>query len=659
MCGPDRALAREMRRHLLALLFLCGCTDPVAPALDAKEDAGERDAGRGFTIDAGVHPDAGETPAVRDAGPTAPSRDAGSMAPPDASVPDAGPAPIDCGPIDGHAGWTLCSATAEACTAVFEDGAGCETVCAAAGLPCRRVYENVEGQCSADLDRPELTCTPATNHQSDFCVCSREAWTPPCEPKTCETALLECGTGYDDGCGGTFDCNTACPAGLSCTDGFCGGPLPTCTANDCPAFFGAEGEGMYARGGRGGDVYHVTTRANAGAGSLRAGVSGNGARTIVFDVGGYIDLTSPLTITRSNLTIAGQTAPGDGITIRGYQVQIDANHVIVQHLRFRSGDLLKATRTREGFTEDSLTIRGDDVIVDHVSASWGIDENLSAASSFDDVTVQYSIISEGLHRTRLWHGEYDADHPGHSMGGLYKPSAGNASISLHHNLYAHNNNRNPAVGSYDDTQRIRADIRNNVIYNCPSMGYTSGRSERLEINYVGNYAVFGPSSDSSSMFRCNANNDVRIYQADNRRDRNRNGVFDGRDDGWLAIPGDRSQRSTPFTFRPVTTHAPNDAIQLVLANAGARPWSRDAVDDRVVLSVSNDTGDVIDSQSEVGGYPALDRGTRVVDTDRDGMPDDFERIYGTNPNRADDDGDIDGDGYTNLERYLWWAARVR
>ena len=348
------------------------------------------------------------------------------------------------------------------------------------------------------------------------------------------------------------------------------------------------------------------------------------------------------------------------MTIRDWGVVIQGNHIVVQHLRFRAGDREKATRNRDGFTEDSLSITGQDIMVDHVSASWGIDENLSSGpGAFRRVTVQHSIISEGLHRTQLFHGEFDADHRGHSMGGLYKSREGDSTISIHHNLFAHNNNRNPAIGNYEADDSFDADIRNNVIYNCRNMGYVSGTSERVRLNYVGNYGIFGPVSRSDDLFRGNEDANVRIFQQDNRIDLNRNGRIDGRDPGWNGFGDDFERLAGPVELQTVVTQTADEALQTVLNQAGARPWSRDQVDSLVVADVRNGTGSLIDSQSDVGGWGELIMADTPIDTDRDGMPDEWERQHGSDPEQRDNNADINGDGYTNLENYLQWSARLQ
>ena len=604
-----------------------------------------------------------------------------------------------CQAVDNNSDWELCASGADYCAVVFKDSAGCSAVCDQLGLACHAVWENMDGACAPNNALAPLTCDPPSNHKSDYCVCRTAdskcvpdcsgkacgedgcggscgtcAAGVPCQdnqcecvPKTCASALLHCGTSHDDGCGGTFSCTGQCPPGLDCNKGYCGGPPTACTSKNCPAFPGAEGEGMNAAGGRGGDVCHVTNLKDSGAGSLRqCAKTQSGPRTVVFGVAGRIQLNSSLQFTHNKITVAGQTAPGDGIVISGYDVQFNANDVIVQHIRFRSGvdKAPKCPGGGSGFTEDSVTLKGSRIIVDHVSASWGIDENLSGGNEFKDITVQYSIISEGLWQTGLWHGECKKDYEpggkkGHSMGGLFKPSKGDGDISIHHNLFAHNGNRNPAVGSYKKDQTFRADIRNNMIYNCPSMGYTSGESKAVHVNYVGNYGIFGPSSKSDDLFKGNSDNNATLYRKDNRLDKDKDGKFDGTDHGSSMWGGDFKTTSSPYTFKAVTTHPSKDLPPLILAWAGARPWSRDAPDKRVVKDVQSNTGKLINSPSKVGGYGKLDAGKAMKDSDGDGMPDTFETAYGTQPQKADNNGDIDNDGYTNLENYLHWAARPR
>ena len=439
-----------------------------------------------------------------------------------------------------------------------------------------------------------------------------------------------------------------------------------CTAGDpLPAFPGAEGEGKWCAGGRGGDVYHVTNLNDSGSGSLREGVtSGTGARTIVFDVGGTITLASKLRFDRDDLTIAGQTAPGMGVLLRNHGGYIGGNNVILRHLRFRPGDADKGPPP--DFSGDSLEVKTSNAIVDHVSASWSIDECLSSAQTkFENITMQYCLIGEGLDQTGLYHDEWNSDYdPGgsghHSFGGLLKPvegASGTSDITIHHCIYLCNWNRNPAPGCYVTTQSLKLDFRNNVIYNCRQTGYSSGAADWIQMNYVGNYVIAGPSTHSdwyTRAFDSNAECDVRIYQTGNKADGDRDTTRDGSTMTWSNFTGTHTQLGNPVSMEAVTTEAVDTAYSNVLAHAGAWWWDRDSVDTRLIGYMSSNGGDIIDSQSEVGGYPTITSASRdeYFDTDGDGMSNTWENANGTNPDVADNNGDVDSDGWTNLEEYI-------
>ncbi len=434
------------------------------------------------------------------------------------------------------------------------------------------------------------------------------------------------------------------------------------------AFPGAAGAGRFTTGGRGGDVYRVTTLADDGDGSLRRGLeSMQGPRTIVFDVGGTIELGRGLAVRQGRLTIAGETAPGSGVVLVNYGLQIAAPHVIVRHLRVRPGDARLGRSGDGGFDGDAISITTSDVILDHVSTSWGVDENLSVAGEdAQRITVQYATISECLAQTGLWHGNDDSRYAKggqkrHSMGSLIKPGEGDGRVSFHHNLWSNNGNRNPAVGNYRSEFGMQADICANVIYNNISNGYTSGESRRVELNYIGNYVIAGPNTNKSNAavaFHANAANRVYIYVAGNRIDANRNGKLDGLDTGFAMIAGEFQRAESPFVSQLVSPMDADKAYEQVLTGVGAMPWNRDAVDQRLIDEVRNQRGQVVDSQSEVGGYPQLPEMKREAswDTDGDGMPNAWEAKAGLDPQSADHNGDTDGDGYTNLEEYLHAAA---
>lgn len=417
-----------------------------------------------------------------------------------------------------------------------------------------------------------------------------------------------------------------------------------------PAFPGAEGAGRLAKGGRGGRVLRVTNLEDSGAGSLRAAVEAEGPRTIVFDVGGTIRLKKPLVIKNGLVTIAGQTAPGGGITVRDRHIEIAASDVVVRYFRSRLGDLSRVE-------SDAFTIsRGQRIMVDHVSASWSVDETLSAGSGYAkpgddlrDVTVQWSIISESLRKSLHAKGE-------HGYGSLLRGARG-ARMSLHHNLWAHHSARMPRPGNYltPDRDGLGAfyDFQSNVFYNWGGSyaGYNADSGEKASLasyNFVDNFYKSGPASKKPIAFD-ERNPLAKAWFAGNSM----NGAIPA--DQWTLVSGrtDTAYRlPAPLPFdAPAREPAPG-AYERVLAFAGAS-IARDAVDTRVVESVRNGTGSLIDSQADVGGWPELAAGRPWADTDGDGMPDDWERNQGLDPaNPADGPHDADADGYTNLEEWL-------
>ena len=439
---------------------------------------------------------------------------------------------------------------------------------------------------------------------------------------------------------------------------------PVAAQAQLTAFPGAEGEGMYTTGGRGGEIYHVTNLNDSGPGSLRTGMAtATGTpRTIVFDVGGTIALDETVSMSNPNVTIAGQTAPGQGITLVNFGMLVDRDNTIVRHIRVRPGDARKGPG--EGYySGDALGVWGSHIVVDHVSTSWSIDELLScAASGFHDVTVQYCSISEGLDQTGLIHGQIDhSNDPGgtnhHAMGTLIKPVAGDGVASYHHNLWSQNFKRCAAIGAYGASSFVKADIRNNVLYNNLNNGYNSGDSGRTDINWVGNYMVAGPITSSTWLTKhfSSSSTAVHFYQFDNMSDGDKDLVHDGVAVTTNVIGGTCTPELAPWANRPITTQTAEEAYTDVLANVGAFPWARDSVDIRLIGYVTTQGGGLIDSQSEVGGYPVIPAVARPAgwDTDSDGMPNYWETWYGTNPDAGDQNG-LSASGYTHLERYLEW-----
>jgi len=412
-------------------------------------------------------------------------------------------------------------------------------------------------------------------------------------------------------------------------------------ADTVPAFPGAEGFGANTSGGRGGDVYHVTNLNDAGPGSLRNGIStATGPRTIVFDISGNIVLQSELRINKPNLTLAGQTAPGDGVTVSGWTTTVTGTHdVIIRYMRFRPGDINCPNMQGDSLTVDKST----DIIFDHVSASWSIDETLSVTNS-DRVTVQWSLITESLDNSCHLEGE-------HGYGSLLRYGSG--SLTFHHNLYAHHHNRTPRLGD-----NLTLDFVNNVIYdygfNGGDGGYSGSSDEGTShMNYVGNYLIAGPTTPSSRRARgfTGGSANTQIYQSSNLIDGNVNHTLDGTDTGWAMFVGSYTKQDTRFNAPQVSTDAARTAYDRVLAEAGAS-LVRDAVDLRVLADVPAETGKVINSQKDVGGWPELKSQPALTDTDGDGIPDAVEIALKLNPKDPTDGAAITASGYSNLETYL-------
>jgi pectate lyase len=424
------------------------------------------------------------------------------------------------------------------------------------------------------------------------------------------------------------------------------------TAVSVPAFPGAEGFGAQSIGGRGGKVLFVTNINDSGPGSLREAVETEGPRIVIFRISGTIALKSAIAITKPYITIAGQTAPGDGICLKNHALVIAASHVIVRYIRCRPGDNAKAE-------SDSISISsGRDIIVDHCSASWSVDETLSASSrgQLGNVTVQWCIISESL--------DNSIHHKGsHGYGSLIRGSFGNG-YTYHHNLYAHHHARLPRPGNYVDSSRdpegFILDFRNNVIYNWAgdAAGYNSdgpnGTNSITKMNFIGNYYKAGTNSTGSLAFS------ERTHSARAWFSRNcMNGNYP--DDPWSLVSFNKFsdedtkayKQSEPIPVPAVKTDDAIDGYKRILAEAGAVLPKRDAVDIRIVNEVKNGTGKIINDEQQVGGWPELKSAKPPQDSDRDGMPDDWEKQFGFDPDdAADGNGDSDSDGYTNLEEYL-------
>ena len=396
-----------------------------------------------------------------------------------------------------------------------------------------------------------------------------------------------------------------------------------------PAFPGAEGFGKYATGARGGTVYHVTTLADSGAGSFRDAVS-VANRTIVFDVGGVIDYQSPRYAPKANITIAGQTAPGDGVLLYGNGLSFsDANNMICRFIRVREG-------VNGSSGTDAMGIAsGHDMIFDHVSVSWGRDETFSVNGSITNITFQSLIVAQGLQT--------------HSAGGLIQASGG---VSILRCLYIDNDTRNPKV-------KFKNEFVNNVDYDWDAFGYNMGGDSSGDsyVNAFGNYFINGPLVGSPAFSGGNAN--FHIYATNNWQDANLNGVLDGAIIP-LASYGDMDWINVPFAYPITNAYPPLTALKLVISDSGDS-WKRDVVDERMLTELTSFglLGETINTEFEapMNGVGAVRNGTPYLDTDSDGMPDFWENGTGSNPSVADNNNaSPSGSGYTRLEDYLNWLA---
>lgn len=418
------------------------------------------------------------------------------------------------------------------------------------------------------------------------------------------------------------------------------------------AFPGAEGFGAFTQGGRGGRVLKVTNLADAGPGSLRAAIEAKGARIIIFETGGTIELQSPLVIRNPFITVAGQTAPGDGITLKGHALLVSTSEVIVRFIRVRPGDISK-TET------DSISLTaGRNIIIDHCSASWSTDETLSVSQQMtqgerklDLVTVQWSIVSESLDQSVHSKGA-------HGYGSLVRGSAGSR-YSFHHNLWAHHRARLPRPGNFADAkpdpQGPVFDFTNNVFYNWggDGSGYNVDETAISRYSFRANSYRQGANSKSAIAF---------VESAPGAQAHFSSNIMNGASMETQAIvrlkrPLDGYFSATPFDHGDLAAEPALQAEEKVLAKAGAS-LVRDTVDVRVIASVRARTGQIINSQAEVGGWPELATGSARPDQDGDGLPDAWEIQHKLNPNDASDAGlDPDQDGISHLE--VWLNSLVR
>jgi len=407
------------------------------------------------------------------------------------------------------------------------------------------------------------------------------------------------------------------------------------------AFPGAEGFGRFSLGGRGGKVLFVTNLHDSGPGSLRAAIEADYPRIVVFKVSGTIELQSHLRIRHPRITIAGQTAPGDGICLRRYPLVISADDVIVRFLRVRLGD--EAGRKMDGIDVSDA----ENVIVDHCSVSWTLDEAVNTYHGSKNITIQWCLISESLHDSPLQEGHGFAA----SLGGF--------NTSYHHNLLANNAGRNPSIAGEEDAPTINLDFRNNVIFN---WGHRTLDGRPRSINVVNNYYKAGPASRRDHIVKMQTIYDGsfgRWYidgnvMVDTAGKVHRSGIVRIDSDD---VPLDSALVEAPVEFAPVLTESAEETYERVLDAAGATLPRRDAHDVRVVGEVRSGKttygNGIISRQTDVGGWPELRSTDPPEDADADGMPDAWERPFTAAGDLSLEGAqDADGDGYTNVEEYL-------
>ena len=452
-----------------------------------------------------------------------------------------------------------------------------------------------------------------------------------------------------------------------------------------PSFPGAEGGGMYSIGGRGGKVITVTNLNDRGSGSFREACETGGARIVVFNVAGIIRLETPIIVRAPYITIAGQTAPGDGVCIAGESFWVNTHDVVVRHMRFRRGE------TNVGRRDDSFGGNPvGNIMIDHCSTSWGLDENISFYRHMYDpgyegakelklptvnVTIQNTISSQAL------------DTYNHAFGS----TLGGENCSFMRNLWASNAGRNPSIGWNGVFNFV-----NNVIYNWVHRSVDGGDYSAL-YNIVNNYYKPGPLTPTNSpvghrMVKPESGRSKLSYKVYGRVYCNGN-IMEGNDvvtkDNWAGgvqvedLPNTGQYTASmkwnePFPMPHLTVMSAKESYKYVLKNVGATLPKRDIVDERVLKEV--ETGKpyyvegldpnsfyqfqhrrlpadsykkgIITDISQVGGYPEYN-GTPYVDTDGDGMPDEWEKANGLNPNDPSDaNKDCTGDGYTNIEKYI-------
>lgn len=444
---------------------------------------------------------------------------------------------------------------------------------------------------------------------------------------------------------------------------FMGMAMPAMIAQ-VPAFPGAEGGGKYCTGGRGGKVLIVDNLNDKGKGSLRDAIEEEGPRTVVFRVSGTIVLNKLIHIQNGDLTIAGQTAPGDGICLKNFGIRVDADNVIIRYIRVRPGDEIQEEN------DAIFGLRNKNTIIDHCSFSWGMDE---VASFYDNenFSLQWCIISESLYKSFHHKGK-------HGYGGIW----GGLNATFHHNLISDHDSRNPRFcGSRysGDPEKEKTDFRNNVIYNWGNNSIYGG--EEGNYNLVNNYFKPGPATRQKVQNRI-LDLTQEFYSQSINKDTLKAGKFyiagnvvegfpEIKKDNWIEgvqgsdvdeIAKSRSRLQEPVQYSPLMTVKAKTAYKEVLKYAGANLY-RDEVDQRIIAEVKSATEifgasyqgggkGIIDSPKDVGGWPELKSIPYPKDSDNDGIPDKWEINHKMDPGKADNNEHSVHPEYTNIEVYI-------
>jgi pectate lyase len=457
----------------------------------------------------------------------------------------------------------------------------------------------------------------------------------------------------------------------------CGASRKNTQAQNAPsenlAFPGAEGYGRLTPGGRGGRVILVSNLNDNGAGSFRQAVSAKGPRIVVFNVSGTIHLESPLRIL-SDVTIAGQSAPGGGICLADFPVSLGGNNIIVRYIRFRMGDKNQKGGMVNGNGGDDAFggTRRNNIIIDHCSLSWSTDEVFSVYAG-DSTTLQWNLIAEPLNYS--YHFETgDKDYEHHGYGAIW----GGKHLSAHHNLFAHCNSRTPRFDGIRNSPIENVDYRNNVIYDWGENNVYAG--EGGNYNIVNNYYKWGPSTKESVKYRIvnpyKRDPDIpfgKFYLNGNYVD----GSTEMTNNNWLGMilnkgiesEATEAKLQSPFAAPAIRLQSAHSAYDDVLSNVGATLPKRDTLDERIIREVKSRTGKLIDVQGNyphgtdysvtINAWPNLAGGNAPPDTDMDGMPDEWEKKNGLNISDATDASRYTlNKQYTNVEVYLNSLVKV-